>query len=455
MDYSLIIYIIFSSISVLLGMLFFQNKEKSILFFIFLGLILPTSPQFMFATSYQGVYFYDYYFLLLAIYYLVNIDFKKLKNIILNNRLVFFTTTTLLLYYTYLIYLNSIPFDKYLLRDFRPILLLVYGFIFIQLLKSIKINLKPILNILLYSLILKIIFFIILFILDPFQDPFYQAALYRYRDGLTFVAALFLIIFIYKKNLMRLEIPKVKLNIVISLTILILVISNQRILLIAMLPIYLFNKGILDNLGKKLMISLIIISSFIGYTYVMPLIQYNLHTKAKTVLAIKNLEEKKVKKHRIDAQKSKLSKGYTAGRYNLLFQNLNKQLNIRFSPALDHIKDMRLVEFIFGKGFATTFERGYFKYRGLDVNDNKIDSTYLTFFVKYGIVGLVLLMFLFFQVLLANVYDYHLKLNLIVFYLILFLLITPFYQSGTIFQLVFVNLIMSSFGRVNQNKLEG
>ena len=200
MDYSLIIYIIFSSISILLGMLFFQNKEKSILFFIFLGLILPTSPQFMFVTSYQGVYFYDYYFLLLAIYYLVNVDFKKLKNIILNNRLVLFTTTTLLLYYTYLICLNSISFDKYLLRDFRPVLLLVYGFIFIQLLRSIKIDLKTILNILLYSLILKIIFFIILFILDPFQDPYYQSNLFRYRDGLTFISALFLVIFIYKKN---------------------------------------------------------------------------------------------------------------------------------------------------------------------------------------------------------------------------------------------------------------
>lgn len=454
MDYSLIIYIIFSSISILLGMLFFQNKEKSILFFIFLGLILPTSPQFMFVTSYQGVYFYDYYFLLLAIYYLVNVDFKKLKNIILNNRLVLFTTTTLLLYYTYLICLNSISFDKYLLRDFRPVLLLVYGFIFIQLLRSIKIDMKTILNILLYSLILKIIFFIILFILDPFQDPYYQSSLFRYRDGLTFISALFLVIFIYKKNLIRLEIPKVKLNIVISLTILILVMSNQRILLIAMLPIYLFNKGILDNLGKKLMISLIIISSFIGYTYVMTLFQYNLHTKAKTILVIKDLEEKKVKQHRIDRQKSKLSKDYTSSRYNSLFQNLNKQLYIRFSPALDHIKEMKLVEFFVGKGFATTFEREYFKYRGLDVKSNKIDSTYLTFFVKYGLVGLVLLLFLFFQVLFANVFDYHLKLNLVLFYLILFLVVIPFYQSGTIFQLVFVNLIMGSLVSVCQNKIE-
>ena len=220
--------------------------------------------------------------------------------------------------------------------------------------------------------------------------------------------------------------------------------SNQRILLIAMLPIYLFNKGILENLGKKLMISLIIISSFIGYTYVMTLFQYNLHTKAKTILVIKDLEEKKVKQHRIDRQKSQLSKDYTSSRYNSLFQNLNKQLNTRFSPALDHIKEMKLVEFFVGKGFATTFEREYFKYRGLDVKSNKIDSTYLTFFVKYGLVGLVLLLFLFFQVLFANVFDYHLKLNLVLFYLILFIVLIPFYQSGTIFQLVFVNLIMGS-----------
>jgi len=455
MDYPLIIYIIFCSISIFLGMLFFKNKEKSILIFLFFGLILPTSPQFMFVTSYQGVYFYDYYFLLLAISFLVNLDFKKLKKIILNNRLVLFTTTSLLLYYTYLIFLDSISFDKYLLRDFRPILLLVYGLMFIQLFRSIKIDMKTILNILLYSFILKIIFFIILFILDPFQDPYHQTHLWRYRDGLTFVAALFLITFLYNKKIMRLEIPKVKLNIVIILAIIILVISNQRVLLIAMLPIFLFNKGILDNLGKKLMKSLILVSLFIGYAYVMPLIQYNLHEKAKIVIVIKDLEEKKVKKNRVDRQKSKLSKGYTAGRYNSLFKDLNKQLNSRFSPALNHIKEMNLKEFIVGKGFATTFEREYFKHRGLDVKSNKIDSTYLTFFVKYGLVGLVLLLFLFFQVLFANVFDYHLKLNLIFFYLILFLLITPFYQSGTIFQLVFANLIIGSFGSMNQNQLEG
>ena len=46
----------------------------------------------MFLTSYQGVYFYDYYFLLLAIYYLVNIDFKKIKNIIINTKLVLFNS---------------------------------------------------------------------------------------------------------------------------------------------------------------------------------------------------------------------------------------------------------------------------------------------------------------------------------------------------------------------------
>ena len=444
-SFTFLCYVFFCFISILFGGIFFKDQTKSIFLFLFFGLVLPTSHQFSFVISYQGVYFYDYYFLLLASYYFIHIKIKDIKNIIKKNRLIVLLIIPLFSYYTYLILINSISFDKYLLRDFRPFLLLLYGLIFIELLKKIKIELKSVINILFYVLIFKLLFYVIVFLINPFEDPYYQAQLFRYRDGITFVAALFLIIFLFKKQDMLVKIPKFRMNIIVLLSILVLLISNLRILLPALLFIYfIVHKTTLNNLIKKLMISIIFISSFIGYTYLMPLIQYNLHTKAETVLVIKNLEEKKVKKHRIDTQKSKLNKGYTAKRYNLLFQNLNKQFNSRFSPALNHIKEMNFIEFIVGKGFATTFEIEYFKYRGLDTKNNSVDSAYLTFFVKYGLVGLALIVILFLRLILVNIKLKELKVSLIFFFLTVFLTASVLYHPGTILYLIFINLFMHS-----------
>jgi len=445
MTLNLFIYLFISCISLFTGLLYFKDKSKSLLIFLFIALVLPTSNQHMFLTSYQGVYFYDYYFLALIIYYIINIDFTKLKNSILNNKLILFITTSLLLYYTSLIYLNTIPFDKYLLRDFRPFLLLLSALIFIELLKNIRTKLDLILNILFYAFILKLLFFVIVFLIDPFEDPYYQIHLFRYRDGTTFVAALFLIIFLFKKQDMLVKISKIKLNIIVLLSMLILIISNLRILLPALLFVYfIVHKTNLDNLFRKVMLTVILISTFIGYTYVMPLIQYNLHEKEKTILRIKNLEDKKISKVRIDKEKSKLSKGSTNKRYNSLFKGIIQSLDDRFSPAMPNIKSMTNLELFLGQGFATTFEIPWFKYRGLDPQHNQIDSTYITFFVKYGVVGLMLILILFINIICANIHDKALKVSVISFYLILFLVISTLYQPGAIIHLVFINIIMSS-----------
>ena len=146
MTLNLFIYLFISCISLFTGLLYFKDKSKSLLIFLFTALVLPTSNQYMFLTSYQGVYFYDYYFLALIIYYFINIDFTKLKDCLLNNKLILFITISLLIYYAFLIFFKTIPFDKYLLRDFRPFLLLLYGLICIELLKNIRIKLDLILN---------------------------------------------------------------------------------------------------------------------------------------------------------------------------------------------------------------------------------------------------------------------------------------------------------------------
>ncbi|MDB9895781.1 hypothetical protein OAC72_03090, partial [Flavobacteriales bacterium] len=75
--------------------------------------------------SLNGVYFFDYFFLTLLLYYLITLSIKKniFKENIFNIALFLF----FFILYTLLAVSNSVDIDKYLLRDLRPILLLGYA----------------------------------------------------------------------------------------------------------------------------------------------------------------------------------------------------------------------------------------------------------------------------------------------------------------------------------------
>jgi len=72
-------------------------------------------------------------------------------------------------------------------------------------------------------------------------------------------------------------------------------------------------------------------------------------------------------------------------------EGLAVQLTTRFSPALDLIRNMNPMHYFVGLGAGTPFEIPWFEYRGLDDKNSNIDSAYLTYFVKYGVIGLYLL----------------------------------------------------------------
>ena len=104
---------------------------------------------------------------------------------------------------------------------------------------------------------------------------------------------------------------------------------------------------------------------------------------------------------------------------------------------------MKSYQYIYGLGLGTYFEIPWFKYRGLDTKLNTIDSTYLSLFVKYGILSL-LIIFVFFRLLLFNISSSRLRTGYILFYLIIFLTLSSLYQSGTIFHFLFLNLLLLS-----------
>ena len=177
MSYDIFIYFSLSFISIFLGLLYFFYPKKSLTIFFAIGLIIPTSNQFMNFISLNGVYFFDYFFLTLLLYYLITLSIKKniFKENIFNIALFLF----FFIFYTLLAVSNSVDIDKYLLRDLRPILLLGYAFILTSILNKPQISFKSLTNVLLYVFVFKILFFILLLYTFSFDDQYYQNNIFR------------------------------------------------------------------------------------------------------------------------------------------------------------------------------------------------------------------------------------------------------------------------------------
>ena len=407
MSYDILIYFSLSFISIFLGLFYFFYPKKSLTIFFAIGLIIPTSNQFMNFISFNGVYFFDYFFLTLLLYYLITLSIKKniFKENIFNIALFLF----FFILYTLLAVSNSVDIDKYLLRDLRPVLLLGYAFILNSILNKPQISFKSLTNVLLYVFVFKILFFILLLYTFSFDDQYYQNNIFRYFDAVTFIASLFLISRIFLKELMLNEISKIKLNLIISLALIIILISNLRILIFAIVFIYFFFSK--RNLIKKILYALIPIVLFVIYSYA-------------------------ISANRVVDSNSDI---------------VTLQIISRFAPAVEKIIEMEPHQFIYGLGFGTYFEIPWFEYRSLDTKLNTIDSTYLTLFVKYGMFC-ILLLILFFRLLLFNIRQTKIRRSILVFYFIIFITMSTLYQSGTIFHFLFLNLLFLSLNNENTSR---
>ena len=400
MDTDLLTYFILSFLSILLGIMYFVKPRKSLIIFFVFSLIIPTSNQFMNIISLSGIYFFDYFFLFVTIYYF----FFLSRSQKINKKNIFYIVAflTFVVSYFFLAYIKSIVFDKYLLRDFRPFLTLFYAFILISHLKKNIITFRLLAYLLIFVFVFKILFFLITFFAASFSDEYYQANIFRYFDAVTFIASLVLISNIHLRKEMLIFIDRFILNFLLFSALLVILISNLRILIFAIIIIYfLFSKR---NILKKIVVALITISFFLIYSFVM---------SADRVL---------------ESNKSEV---------------VAFQLASRFSPAIDQIINMKPHEYIYGLGLGTYFDIPWFEYRSLDTKLNTIDSTYLTFFVKYGLCSASIFL-IFFRLLLFNTNNVKVRKSIIIFYLILFITMSTLYQSGAIFHFLFLNLLFLS-----------
>jgi len=394
------IYFFLSGISFFLGSLYFIYPKNAISLFLVFSLILPTSNQFMNFTSFSGIYFYDFFFLLFSFYYLIILikDKKIFKKNIINISIAVF----LILFYSIYAFSNSVVFDKYLLRDIRPFLTLFYAFIIVSTFKQKIISINKLVNVLILVFILKIMFFLAIYFGFSFKDQYYEDNIFRYFDASTFIACLYLIFSIFKKKKILKSVPILSFSLLFVLSCIVILISNLRILLFALLVIYFIYSRI--NLLKKILFVFSFISLFIASSYIL---------EADRIL------------------NTNTSKGVAV------------QLATRFGPAVEKISEMKNIEYIYGLGLGTYFEIPWFKYRGLDTKLNTIDSTYLSLFVKYGLLSL-LIIYMFFKLLLFNISNSNMRFSYIIFYLIIFITLSSLYQSGTVFHFLFLNLLIFS-----------
>ena len=358
---------------------------------------MPTSNQFMSFTSFNGVYFYDYFFMFISVYYFFVLFESKI--ILKKNIYNIIIGLSIFAFYSGLAFANSVALDKYLLRDIRPFITLFYAFILTSLINKEILNIKNLIYVLIGVFMFKIVFFLLMFLGFAFNDVYYQQNIYRYFDATTFISCLFIIFHVFNRDKILQYSSKFSLNLLILLSIIIVLISNLRILFFALLLIYFIASNI--NFFKKIVASIIFLSLFIASSYLMQSDRV-LTSNSKEIVAV--------------------------------------QLASRFGPALVKINEMSTYNYITGLGLGTYFEIPWFEYRGLDTKLNTIDSTYLTLFVKYGLFSLLIII-LFFRLLLFNSSTARLKKSYVLFYLIVFLTMSSLYQSGTVFHFLFLNLL--------------
>lgn len=361
---------------------------------------MPTSNQFMSFTSFNGIYFYDYFFMFISVYYFFVLFESKI--ILKKNIFNIIIGLSILVFYSGLAFTNSVALDKYLLRDIRPFITLFYAFILTSIINKEILNIKNLIYVLIGVFMFKIVFFLLMFLGFAFNDVYYQQNIYRYFDATTFIASLFIIFHMFNRDKILQNSSKFSLNLLILLSIIIVLISNLRILFFALLLIYFMASNI--NFFKKIVASIIFLSLFIASSYLMQSDRV-LTSNSKEIIAV--------------------------------------QLASRFGPALVKINEMSTYNYITGLGLGTYFEIPWFEYRGLDTKLNTIDSTYLTLFVKYGLFS-ILIIILFFRLLLFNFSTARLKKSYVLFYLIVFLTMSSLYQSGTVFHFLFLNLLSIS-----------
>jgi hypothetical protein len=277
----------------------------------------------------------------------------------------------------------------YLLKDIRPILLVLQCWLIYELIGKHFENIT-IKSLHIIAIAVGLFSFIKLGIAQQYisqiGDNFYEQNSYRYLDAGTYFSAIYLAWLFIAKNKFNENKKLFWLGIIMATAT--LLIANSRFLILSViLSILLMNYKNIKRLtlvallGSLLVISFVIYSNYIGSNRVINAFESN---------------------------------------------GLTYQIESRYLPAFNFTKQFTDINFLFGKGLGEPFLIPWFAYRGdLDPYNINIDSLYVTIYCKFGLLSLLVI----YQLLFFYSYGKKQKIDYVTCYLLTFMFIvsaTPY-----------------------------
>ena len=243
------------------------------------------------------------------------------------------------------------------------------------------------------------------------EDEYYTTNNFKYFDASTYISALFIIYFFSKTKTHRHPERKLAFNprqtLAIIASLLSVILSGYRILAFATI----IAAALAAAKSPKKLIPIVIILAISALIFIY-LAEY--------------------------FGAARVAEGLTAN-------GLLQQFATRYGPALDVIASFKSYNYIFGSGFGTSFDITWFEYRSLDTRNNFVDSAYITFFAKYGLLGILYITSI--TLALLSLVPKPIKLSLLAYLLILFIAYAISYQpasAGIIIGCMIVRILQSN-----------
>lgn len=326
-------------------------------------LVAPTGSSYAAFNYNFGLYIHDFYFFGLAIIVLLKrIQQQKLLRVNIYIGGMFLCIGLYAMVYK----LQGGKVDVYFLRDLRPLLLIMQIGLLFELNRVTApkdISIQKILFTIMLSSASTIVWQGLHFSgMISSLDVYYEDNSFRYFDLSTYFTIVVVVYFfwrVYSRGRIRFisenSSKEIKLIawFVVVVSIFVLIISGYRMILFsALLAI-----AIVASTSVKRSISVVLVVGVLSGLFLL----------ISTLMKVERVTQ------------------------SLDLAGLTSQFSIRYMPAFERISEMSGSDFLFGLGYSTTFEIPWFTYRGLNERNNQLDSAYLTFYVKYGLLGLVML----------------------------------------------------------------
>ena len=126
-------------------------------------------------------------------------------------------------------------------------------------------------------------------------------------------------------------------------------------------------------------------------------------------------------------------------------------LLVRYGPFFDILEKFDFYDYIFGKGPGFGIYIPWFEYRGLDPYNAYLDSQYLTFYLKYGVLMFPIIIFILHEVKLYVQHKEQFRAFLL-WFLIIGLTNAITYLYVFLFAIIFCKLNGHSTSNVNHNE---